>query len=193
MPSDKYRRAVEQAAHIFADLRPDFGGTLAEDALTVFQRRPDRFTRKLPDLILHSREHRAAWDMLNLMAQHELRRGAPIPPMLAAWIADVLADVLAGDAPRPVKDGCAKDGRDAAMQATVAALVLAFDLTATRNDSSPEESACDAVAEAFGETYRAAKKAWLSKENPYREGPEAIFDVAAGRVPENRKIKDMSR
>ena len=45
-------------------------------------------------LIADSRETKGAWDGLNLVAQDLLRKGRPLPPDLAGWIADVLADQL---------------------------------------------------------------------------------------------------
>ena len=46
----------------------------------------------LPNLIPKSKESKMAWDALNLIAQELLRREKSLPPELAEWVADVLAD-----------------------------------------------------------------------------------------------------
>jgi len=124
-------------------------------------------------LIAESLETKEAWDALNLIAQALLRAGQPLPPELAEWIADVLADQSVERKkekrrPRPARDPRRQHNRNLLLCLLVGYLVRLCDLKATRNDSDPPRSACDVVAAATGLSYKRVEGIW-GKRDPILE------------------------
>lgn len=120
-------------------------------------------------LIDDSRETKGAWDGLNLIAQDLLQKGRPLPPDLAGWVADVLADQLGKKGkkkrrPRPGKGPHSEFNRNLLLCILVDQLVCLFDLKATRNDGAPPVSACDVVAAAMGRSYKRVERIWGTRE-----------------------------
>ena len=119
-------------------------------------------------LIADSRETKGAWDGLNLVAQDLLRKGRPLPPDLAGWIADVLADQLVKKGPkrrpRPGKGPHSEFNQNLLLCTLISQLVCLFDLKATRNDGAPPVSACDIVAAARGKSYKTVERIWGKRE-----------------------------
>ena len=123
----------------------------------------------LPNLIPKSKETRMAWDALNLIAQDLLRGGKSLPPELAEWVADVLADQLVKGGqkrrPRPAKGAHRTKNRDDTLRVTICHLIRLFDLNATRNDGDPPLSACDVVAAVMNMSYKRVEGIW-NKRSP---------------------------
>ena len=123
-------------------------------------------------LIDDSRETKWAWDALNLVTQDWLRKGKPLPPELAGWIADVLADQFVKKGPkrrpRPGKGSSSFFSRDLLLCQLVDQLAYLFGLNATRNDGDPPVSACDVVAAAMGKSYKTVERIW-GKRDPVLE------------------------
>lgn len=119
-------------------------------------------------LLADSQEAQWAWDALNLIAQDWLRKGKPLHPEAAEWIADVLADQLVEKEPkrRPRPRGRLRSQhpRDLFLCMLVDQLVCLFDLHATRNDSAPPRSACDVVAAAEGLSYKSVEGIWNNRD-----------------------------
>ena len=120
----------------------------------------------LSDLISKSKETRRAWDALNLIAQDLFRRKESLPPELAEWVADVLADQLAKTKrgqkrrPRPAKGAQGTKNRDDTLRSSICHLIRLFDLNATRNDGGPPLSACDVVAAVTKMPYKSVERIW---------------------------------
>ena len=119
--------------------------------------------------IAGSRENKWAWDALNLIAQNWLRKGKPLPPEAAEWIADVLADQLVGEEqkrrPRPRVEPRSQHPRDLFLCILVDQLVCLFDLHAMRNYSAPPRSACDVVAAAAEDlSYSSVERIWNDRD-----------------------------
>ena len=129
------------------------------DVLTAFIRCPDSAVE---------------WDTVNLIAQKMLREERPLPPELAEWIADVLADQLLKQKeekrrPRLTKRGVNPDKDSVRNMKIVNAVMMLTELgmIATRNitrggTNAAEEggSACDAVGMATELTYRNVVRIW---------------------------------
>ena len=120
-------------------------------------------------LIEHPENPKAAWDLLNEMAQHLIRLRGPFPPLLAEWTADVLNDLLLPKEqrkrPRPAKGGLPKGSRDVGIQYAVQTVAATYDVTPTRNEESEPRSACDAVADVYHLRYKDVEGIW-NKRNP---------------------------
>lgn len=121
----------------------------------------------LEDLIARSKVSRTAWDAANLVAQDKLRSGEPLPAGLAAWAADVLADLRS----KPTRKGDPVSGlanRDRIIGGAVEHVAERFDLRPTRNRSKGEHctaeggSACDVVGAAANMGYKAIERIWSS-------------------------------
>ena len=118
----------------------------------------------LPNLLPKSKETQMAWDALNLIAQDLLRGGKSLPPELAEWVADVLADQLAKRGqkrrPRPAKGAHRTKNRDETLRIAICHLIRLFDLNATRNAGDPPLSACDVVAAVMKMPYKSVERIW---------------------------------
>ena len=130
-------------------------------------------TYRLTLLIERSKGDRNTWDGLNLIAQETLRRREPLPDDLGLWVADVLADLLDGEQPRPKlrgsrhSSGQLASGSSKFLQHHL--IVTAIDILATqkyrptrRDYYTHGETCCpeggsvfDAVGVAFGKLDRA--------------------------------------
>lgn len=154
-----------QYAKNFIEYQNIMGVSLAEMRRIQYRTRPafgEEFI--VPDLISSSQETRWAWDGLNLIAQDLLREGKPLPPALAEWVADVLADQLVKKElkrrPRPGKGDQRLHNRDEILRIAIGHLRCLFALRATRSDGAPPVSACDIVAAVMGMRYKAVEKIW---------------------------------
>ena len=92
MDDDTKREAVEYAKAIVSAFDP-IGKTPEETVLRFWGGRAMQDPAILRGLLRDSREVRSLWDGVNLIAQQLLRDGGTLPPDLAVWVADVLADV----------------------------------------------------------------------------------------------------
>lgn len=119
-------------------------------------------------LIKDSEKAKWAWDALNLMAQDRIREGKPLPPELAAWVVDVLADQLVeeGQERRPRQGTEPRDlhPRDLLLCMLVDQLRCLFGLCAMRSYSAPPRSACDVVAAAQGLSYKRVEDIWNERD-----------------------------
>ena len=140
-------------------------------------------SRRLAWLIQASEKDACPWDTLSLIAQRLLRDNEPLPKELKHWMADVWEDLKKRpeprktemNRPRPAKSGndpYAKIERNMFIDCSVRALVRAgFHPTRSTRKAGPMASAaggsaCDAVGEAFGMSYRAVEKVWTAREKP---------------------------
>lgn len=142
-------------------------GSLAEAIVSLHKTsRPEEAFSSF--LIVDSREKKGAWDGLIWIAQNLLWKGKPLPPDLAKWVADVLADQLAKKGqkrrPRPTKGPHPCFLRDLHLCVLVSQLVCLGDLTATRNAGAPPLSACDVVAAAADLSYGRVGRIWGKRE-----------------------------
>ena len=127
---------------------------------------------EISHLIAESQETRVAWDSLNRIAQDLLREGKPLPPQLAGWVADVLADQLGKKSkkerekrrPRPVKGAQRMHNRNRRLCILIGQLMCLFDFAATRGWEDPPDSACDLVATAVGLSYKQVERIWNERE-----------------------------
>ena len=113
------------------------------------------------------------WDAVNLLARRQLRLGNPLPPALAHWIRDVLADQRVKRQkdkarPRPGK-GRREAERDRMIRSTIDNLVARgyTEMRSGRKGKLPEAcaeggSACDIAGAAFGLDYKNTERIWLS-------------------------------
>lgn len=112
---------------------------------------------------------RRGWDAMRLGVASALERGDTIPSEARRW----LVHYLRGESERPK----ASAGRHSARGLQVAIVCVVVHLVncgmnATRNDTSPPASACDAVADALAQlglsptTFNAVKKIWLARRKP---------------------------
>lgn len=138
-------------------------------------------TQFLSDLIAKSRETKETWEALVLIAQALLREGRSLPPALAEWVADVLADQLGKKnkpekekrRPRPPKSPRRLSSRNQIICLFIGYLIGAFDLKATRNAGDPPLSACDVVAAAITESpaiawtldYKTVEGIWSERDS----------------------------
>ena len=114
-------------------------------------------------LIGLSRSERWAWDAVNAMSQAALRNPSEsLSPVLRTWV----ADMLAGNEPRPRVRGKRLANRDLAIADAIALLCEIYGLKPTRSLRGHPEcyaeggSACDVVGVAAGMTYKAVERIW---------------------------------
>ena len=108
-------------------------------------------------LIQTSATSRSDWDAVNLIAQQHLRNGAPLPGMLASWVADVLAKKRK----RPTQRGQPPKKKRNGTIVHVLKKLQEVGFHPTRNNEAPEHrSGCDVVAEAFGLKYKTVESVW---------------------------------
>ena len=100
---------------------------------------------------------------LNAVAIDILRHRLPLPDVLAGWV----AGVLDGSVKRPVTGARSTRLRDYGLARMVAHLSRKFVMTPTRNDGSPERSACDMVGTALGYDYKTIVKAYLEYKDRF--------------------------
>ena len=119
-------------------------------------------------LIAESGKTKEVWEALILIAQDLLREGKPLPPELAEWAADVLADLSVKKKekrrPRPRKDPRRQLPRNLLLCALVDQLVYLFDLNAERSRGAPPVTACDVVAAAIYRSYKAVEGIWERRD-----------------------------
>ena len=181
MDKATFQAAVETARDILQKFRESSGNTPAENLLHLYEFRPAEIREDLlRDLIWCSEEIAAAWDGLNLIAENLLQEGNPLPPNLAKWVADRLAERR----PRPTKRGPDPDAnlpRNLAVMVAVRQLVN-HEMRPTRrrrlvNNTACFKggSACDAVGIAAGMSYKNVEAIWTPSASPespiYRESP----------------------
>ena len=154
-----------------APLRALFGDRWEEEVSTFGRTQEDlRAPQARLRTLLASTDERWAWEALNLIAQDLLREGTPLPPELAAWVADVLEDQFLPDnkkkqgrQPRPRKRGPASEyERDQYICALVCHLGR-YGLKPTRRKPGEGRacveggSVCDAVGRAANLGYKAVE------------------------------------
>ncbi len=162
MDDERYQRAVEEA-RVFRKAALPWESRRSSEVATEHLLGFDLETLvyHLKVLIGLSKNERAAWDTLRLIAETFLRDGTPLPPPLAHWVADVLGEKRQ----RPRRGADRTGTRDAAIQLAVNHLVTAFDLTPTRAHAAggaagDGQSACDAVGQAWNLGYAAVERIW---------------------------------
>ena len=140
----------------FPDLTPSTLINGLEETTEVPDRQtwgPESQKAARPLLLAESKKTWVAWDSLNMLAQYLLRKGKPLPPEIAEWTADVLADQWVKGKkkrrrPRPGKGPRPKESRDQFLCMIISLLTCQFDLNAVRSDGASPASACDVVAAA---------------------------------------------
>lgn len=100
-----------------------------------------------------------------MIAQILLRMKRPLPPDLAEWFTDVMADRRVKGKkkkrrPRPATGLSRFEGRDKLICLVISLLKCQFNLSATRNAVSPPASACDVVAAVIGKPYKTIEGIW---------------------------------
>ena len=87
------------------------GETLAEALRWFYEQRVPVEDRQafFSDMIGEARKFKSIWNGLNLLVQHKIRNGEALPPELAVWTADILADVAAR---RPPQSAPSRRGQD---------------------------------------------------------------------------------
>ena len=120
-------------------------------------------------LLGESPRDKSSWDAVNMIAQDLIRDGETLPPKLAEWTVDVLADQLAKRGqerrPRPSKGGRATAGRDWHICYLIDRMNEKWNLTPTRNDISTTDSACDVLAVATDLPYGTIARIWNSRSH----------------------------
>ena len=113
------------------------------------------------------------WDTVNLIARRQLRRGNPLPAVLAHWVKDVLADQNVRRQtdkarPRPAK-GRRDVERDQMIRMAIENLLArGYSEMRSGQKGKPREacaeggSACDIAGAAFGLKYKNTERIWLS-------------------------------
>ena len=99
------------------------------------------------------------WDALTKAAAMLLRSRQPLGDALSVWKAG-------GQTKRPDGRKVTRGRRKALRNSAIIEAIRALERcgrTATRNDESARNSACDAVAEAFGLSYESIRKIWYGK------------------------------
>ena len=81
-----------------------------------------------------------------------------------AALQDWLAEVLSGRQPRPRTGTQAQGARDLLICLAVYDLRQRFRISATRNDTSDEESGCDIAAHAFELRYEEVEGIWSGRD-----------------------------
>ena len=140
-------------------------------------------------LIIYSRRERWAWDALSALTQAVLRHKYyfdPLMPLLAPWI----AGVLAGEEPRPKEKGKRLMDRDLAIADAIVLLGKALGLKPTRSRRGHPRccaeggSACDAVGVASGMNYKAIERIWTQCGSDASERlRDKSFGQAIGGLP----------
>ena len=103
---------------------------------------------RLPELIEQSRENPVAFQALQALLEYLLSTQKPVPPELNSWGLDVAAGTLTIPRLGPGRSPYANQVRNEVIVRVVRTLV-GCGLTATRNEASNPESACDAVSQAL--------------------------------------------
>lgn len=113
------------------------------------------------------------WDAVNLIARRQLRKGNALPPALANWIKDVLADQYIRKQaekarPRPAK-GPRTPGRDQSVRLAVENLITRGFKATRRLREMPRAcaeggSACDVVGAAFNQDYKNTERIWQARK-----------------------------
>ena len=141
----------------------------------------------LPDLMSESKKTKVAWDALNLIAQDLLREGKRLPPALAEWVRDVLADQLVKKGPkqrpRPARGTNQMENRDAILRPVIGHLKCLFALRATRNAGAPPMSACDVVAAVMEMPYKTVEKIWNQRSSHEKAFLSALDKQALMKSP----------
>ena len=134
----------------------DYRESAAEQRRRAYKNLPARGRGDfLRDLLSDSNQTKKSWDAVNLIAQDLLRAGELLPPELAEWTSDVLADQFAKRDQkrrrRPTKGDDVMGGRDWTICNLVDLLVKWYGLNPTGNEATDSElpSACDVVAAAM--------------------------------------------
>ena len=184
-----FQDAVEAARDFLQKYTEFVGDTPAEALVRLYEYRPAELREDLlRDLIYCSTEIMAAWDGLNLIAEKLLLQGESLPPDLARWVADRLAERR----PRPTTKGQNPDAnvpRNLAVMAAVRHLVRMMvnqRMKPTRrrklvgNEACFEGgSACDAVGLAAGLSYKNVEAIWTDSASPespiYRNSPPPSY------------------
>lgn len=148
----------------------------------------------LASVIDASRSQALSFDALSLAASIMIGKGSALPPALGMWT----AKRLSGEIARPPVPARFKRGwpgatveRDLIFHDLVAAF-QDFGLTATRNDTSPALSGCDAVAAAMvrrrrsPSSFKEIKEIYLRIKSKYETGGHPGLGVAVI----NNLIKD---
>ena len=132
---------------------------------------PTRRSHFLLSVLADSKTTKLAWDVLSLIAQNHLRERTPLPPELGEWV----AEVLAGNWPRPTRGEQKMSGRDRLICLVVWEICDKYGLKPKRSKNpawakeyniKPEEacylggSACDVVGEAMKLGFSAIAKCW---------------------------------
>ena len=137
----------------------------------------------LDGFIADSAESRVSWNALMLVAEGMLRDGERLPPPLASWLADVLADQLEPTGgqlrrPRPRAGDEPQGGRYAVITILIEELCREFNLKPTRNrihqarqhdkemEPSAVESACSIVAKAYPIEEDTVENIWRLRNRP---------------------------
>ena len=129
---------------------------------TVVLIRPAQtFYERIKHGIKFAWEGKYIWDALAAIAADMLRLGLPLPDSLQAWT----ADVVEGKITRPKRDAKSTLGRDYGLAWMVRHLTAKLVITPTRNDGSPEHSACDLVADALNFNYKTVVNAYLNHKD----------------------------
>ena len=166
MDRSRFDEAVQFAERYRRQVEADW----PEAAAKYYHTAPaDSRPEQLSVWLLRSAEFPTVWDALDLIAARLLRDGKPLPRELALW----LADKLEKKRRRPQRQGqcpLVNALRNRIIFAVVKRLE-ADGLTATRNRKKVRTgdpgracaeggSACDAVGEAFGMSYKNVEQVW---------------------------------
>ena len=192
------RTLVQNEILLYFALSPEFPeftlstliNDLEETAEVSDRRTRDTELQKaaLPRLLEDSQETKVAWDALYGIAQVLLRAGKPLPPELAEWVADVLADQREKKKkrekrrPRPATGPSKEEeSRNDFLRIIIIQLKCEFGLNATQNaatrsDDHPLESACGVVAAASGMTYEAVEKIWNNRDHVFARFHEEALE-----------------
>ncbi|TMV88200.1 hypothetical protein FGG78_17545 [Thioclava sp. BHET1] len=140
-----------------------------------------------------------SFDALSRAAGLLLERGHPLPPALAGWTSQRLAEKITR--PKiPVRFNRGWPGENRELERIIYDLVATLrdlGITPTRNDSKGNQgfSGCDAVAEAMAKrkltpnTFRGIKAIYIRLNGEYRAGRLPAIDVAVT----SAMVKDMLR
>ena len=131
-------------------------------------------------LVHTSADERWAWDALSLIARELIREGIPLPPELAQWVGDVLADQSVKKKelqrrPQPNAGRPTNHEQNRHICAIVRHLQRWYGLTPTRNEASEARSGCDAVAEALGKPYKTIEGIW-NRRKPFLDSLPSLLN-----------------
>lgn len=191
VPADLRRRAIDLARRIArhiegiegldaaTDRADDFvdtydfllqQGLIAPETLSDRESLPSQMIFKLS---LAAPRDRSAWLSLAGLAVHFLREGNPLPPLILAFV----IDVLERRCPCPTVRGrpAHPELRRSLICVMIAYIAETFQLRPTRNDiSAHRDSACDIAAEAMASlgltpsTYSGLKRIWQKRDPDLR-------------------------